>query len=200
GRLLRFLMVRAHSRADAEDAMQECFVNAYRYMSSYNSRWQFSTWLYRIALRELGKLPQTTTVAPEDEQIAQHIDQQIDQHAADPLATCIARDDRENLWLLARRLLSNEAFNTLWLRYAEDLSVREVARALGRPETWVKVVAHRAKKRLAAHSQVAGVAQARGAAKPRENPGKTPGKTPGNSPGKSKSNSREANIKCETAL
>ncbi len=141
-RLYRFLLVRACTRGDAEDALQECFINAYRYINSYDSRWQFSTWLYRIALRELGKLPQPASVPL--------LDEQPDHSAADPLAQCIARDDRKNLWLLAREVLSTDAFNALWLRYAEDLSVSEVARAMGRPVTWVKVVVHRAKKRLAA--------------------------------------------------
>lgn len=151
GKLLRFLVVRARTRADAEDAMQECFINAYRYIESYNPRWQFSTWLYRIALRELSKRPQ-----PAIEAVA---DLQVDQNAPDPLEACIASDDRHNLWLLARKLLSDEAFNTLWLRYAEDLSVSETARAMGRPATWVKVVVHRAKKRLAARSTDSAIRQ-----------------------------------------
>lgn len=143
-RLLRFLMARASSEADAEDALQECFVNAYRYIRTYNTRWQFSTWLYRIALRELAK-------------IARKSQRQVGlseppSGGSDPLAACIRQDDRDNLWLLARSCLSESAYTTLWLRYAEDLPVREVAMIVGRPETWVKVVLHRARKKLAAHS------------------------------------------------
>ena len=33
-RLLRFLLTRSASRADAEDAIQDTFINAYRYLSS----------------------------------------------------------------------------------------------------------------------------------------------------------------------
>ncbi|MEM6730147.1 MAG: sigma factor, partial [Myxococcota bacterium] len=46
--LFRFLLVRCRSRADAEDALQEALVNAYRYLHTYDDRWRFSTWLYRI--------------------------------------------------------------------------------------------------------------------------------------------------------
>lgn len=141
-RLYRFLRARAASTADAEDALQECFVNAYRYLSSYNSRWQFSTWLYRIALRELGKVSRANTAAGE---VADPV-----AGAADPLLECIREDDRDNLWLLARAGLNEPSYTALWLRYAEDLPIREVARIMGRPQTWVKVVLHRARKKLAA--------------------------------------------------
>jgi len=33
-RLLRFLLTRSSSRADAEDAVQDTFINAYRYLAS----------------------------------------------------------------------------------------------------------------------------------------------------------------------
>ncbi|MCH5378083.1 MAG: hypothetical protein JJ992_29345, partial [Planctomycetes bacterium] len=55
-RLLRFLVTRCTSVADAEDALQDTLINAYRYIHSYDPRWRFSTWLYRIAIRNAGKL------------------------------------------------------------------------------------------------------------------------------------------------
>lgn len=141
-RLYRFLVTRARSPADAEDAMQECFVSAYRYIASYDDRWRFSTWLYRIALRELGKLPKQ-----DDSGV---VDVHRSAAAPDPLIECMALDDSQNLWLLARKLLSEDSFTALWLRYAEDLPVKDVAHSMGRSATWVKVVVHRAKKRLSA--------------------------------------------------
>ena len=51
-RLLRFLLTRCPSYADAEDALQDTLINAYRYLYSYDPRWRFSTWLYRIATNE----------------------------------------------------------------------------------------------------------------------------------------------------
>jgi len=141
-RLYRFLLSRSGARADAEDAMQEAFVSAFRYLRSYDARWQFSTWLYRIALRELGKV------------VARHagtrtVRESEADTAADPLAACIAADQRKNLWLTARNVLGEQAYTALWLRYAEDMPVRDVARVMGRPATWVKVVVHRARRRLA---------------------------------------------------
>ena len=54
--LLRFLITRAPSYADAEDALQDTLINAFRYIHSYNAKWRFSTWLYRIAINNLSKM------------------------------------------------------------------------------------------------------------------------------------------------
>lgn len=137
-RLLRFLIARSPSREDAEDALQEAFVNAFRYLESYDPRWRFSTWLYRIAGRDASRIAARRQHAGEEEW----------RDAVDPLEACIAASRRENLWLTAKRQLSPEAFDAMWLRYAEDLPVSEVARAMARPETWTRVVLLRARRRL----------------------------------------------------
>jgi RNA polymerase sigma-70 factor (ECF subfamily) len=138
-RLLRFLITRCATRADAEDAMQDTFVNAWRYLASYNSRWRFSTWLYRIAIRNAAR-GGGRTASP---------DAGVAGDAPDPLEECIHAAERENLWLTARRLLSDDAYAAMWLRYAEDMPVKEVARALGRPQPWTRVTLLRARRRLA---------------------------------------------------
>ena len=53
--LFRFLLTRCSSYADAEDVLQDTLINAYRYLASYDPRWRFSTWLYRIAARNAGR-------------------------------------------------------------------------------------------------------------------------------------------------
>jgi len=40
----------ARNREDAEDAVQECFLNAFVHLRSFDGRSRFSTWLTRIAL------------------------------------------------------------------------------------------------------------------------------------------------------
>jgi len=140
-RLFRFLLTRCTSRADAEDAVQDAFVNAYRYLESYDPKWQFSTWLYRIAIRSAGRnAKRKATVETEVEGA----------HAPDLLQECIQAAERENLWLTAKRLLPQDVYAAMWLRYVEDMAVKEVARALGRPQSWTRVALLRARRRLAA--------------------------------------------------
>ena len=139
-RLFRFLLTRCPSRADAEDAMQDAFVNAYRYLESYDRRWQFSTWLYRIAIRNAVRNAKRQAT----------VETEAGEHAPDLLQECIQAAERENLWLTAKRLLPQDVYAAMWLRYAEDMPVKEVACALGRPQSWTRVALLRARRRLAA--------------------------------------------------
>lgn len=124
-------------------------MNAYRYIDSFNPRWRFSTWLFRIALRNAAKVTRISDAAQDE----------LPGDSADPLEACIADSDRRNLWLTARSLLSADAYAAMWLRYVEDMSVREVARALGRPTSWTKVVLLRSRRKLSA--EIAGVDETR---------------------------------------
>lgn len=137
-RLLRFLVTRCQSYADAEDALQDTFLSAFRYLHTYDARWRFSTWLYRIALRNAagprgpeGSDPDTLPAA-----------------GSDPLEQCIAASERQNLWLVARRVLSDDVYAALWLRTVEDMSVRDVATVVNRSESWTKVNLMRARQSL----------------------------------------------------
>jgi len=138
-RLLRFLLTRAACRADAEDAMQDAFISAYRYLASFDPRWRFSTWIYRIALRNLARQRNPAQTVSEDSLIAED----------DPLRDCIEQSERENVWLAAKRLLSDEAYSAMWLRYVEDMSVKEISRALDKSLSWTKVTLLRGRRKLA---------------------------------------------------
>ncbi len=136
--LFRFLLTRCRSRADAEDALQDTLINAYRYLHTYDARWRFSTWLYRIALRNAMRADRGDAAVLED----------VADAAAGPLENAIAASERRNLWSVARRALSDDVYAALWLRYAEDLPVREVASALDRSVSWTKVNLLRARRTL----------------------------------------------------
>ena len=137
-RLLRFLLTRCTSHADAEDALQDTFIAAYRYLHSYDPRWRFSTWLYRIAIRNAQKTRQQNVVEIGD----------LSDEEDDPLLHCIAASETENLWISARRVLNDDVFAAMWLRYAEDMSINDISKALDRSDSWTKVNLLRARKAL----------------------------------------------------
>lgn len=150
-RLLAFLAPYANHHAhDVEDLVQETFMRAYRHLEGYNPRWAFSTWLFRIAVRlaisEGRKRQRRARVVTADVRAVSLI-------ASDPPppACVIARDEREGLWGLAERSLPPEQYAMLWLTYVEQMSAREVGRAMGRTRAAVKVGVHRARRRLAEH-------------------------------------------------
>lgn len=136
--LLRFLVTRTSSFADAEDALQDTLVNAYRYLNSFDAKWRFSTWLYRIAINNAMKMR-----TPENEEL-----QDLDDEESGPLEQCIATAERENLWLSATRVLNDEVFSAMWLRYVEDMSVTDIAAVLERSVSWTKVNLLRARRQL----------------------------------------------------
>jgi RNA polymerase sigma-70 factor (ECF subfamily) len=140
-RLLRFLLTRCASLADAEDVLQDTLINAYRYINTYDPRWRFSTWLYRIAIRNAGKLREPDFVDV-DSVSGLHDEEN------DPLLQCIANSERENLWVVARQLLNDDVFAAMWLRYAEDMSVNDISTALDRSVSWTKVNLMRGRRAL----------------------------------------------------
>jgi RNA polymerase sigma-70 factor (ECF subfamily) len=140
-RLLRYLQTRATTRADAEDAVQDTFISAYRYLYSFNPRWRFSTWIYRIAIRNAARQSKGDTY---------DVEAIIDEDAPDPLEECIVASDKENVWLTAKRLLNQDAYAAMWLRYVEDMSIKEIARAMEKTQSWTKVTLLRGRRSLSA--------------------------------------------------
>lgn len=49
-KLYSFILRMTYSRQDAEELLQEVFIRAYNNLDRYDSRYMFSTWIYRIAL------------------------------------------------------------------------------------------------------------------------------------------------------
>ena len=126
----------------AEDLAQDVFVKAHRAMGRYREGHSFAAWIYTIArrtaishLRRLHRQDRPLEVESVD--------------TRDPASIAGDRDERESLWNQARRLLKEPQFTALWLRYGEDLSIRDTAAAMQRSRTSVKVLLHRARARLA---------------------------------------------------
>ncbi len=141
-RLLRFLLTRCASFADAEDALQDTLINAFRYLHTYDPRWRFSTWLYRIAIRNAGKLRRHDVVDFTTEF------GDLRDEETDPMQQCIADSESENLWVSARRLLNDEVYAAMWLRYTEDMSVADISKTLDRSVSWTKVNLMRGRRAL----------------------------------------------------
>ena len=131
-------MTRCASHADAEDVLQDTLIAAYKYLNSYDPRWRFSTWLYRIAIRNAQKIRSENVVEFGD----------LSDEESDPLLHCISASESENLWISARRVLNDDVFAATWLRYAEDMSINDISKALDRTDSWTKVNLLRARKAL----------------------------------------------------
>ena len=142
--LFQFLLVRVGDAREAEELTHESFVRAWVHLDRYRTRWRFSTWLYTIARRlavthhrDRGRRAvalETETVAPDGE----------------PHESLGERELCHNVWTVARRVLNPEQVSALWLRYAEGRDCDEVGRVLGKRPTAIRVLLHRARRKLAA--------------------------------------------------
>ncbi len=146
-RLFNFLLRRCGSITDAEDLAQETFVRAWRAIGQYNPRWQFSTWLFTIAHR----LAVTEYRRRRRERAMQGHGDPATGHADDPASVVAHREESRLIWDLADRVLGQTQREALWLRYAEDLSIRAIARVLGKTPVTVRVTLFRAREALDAH-------------------------------------------------
>ena len=150
GRLFNFLVRRTATTHDAEDLVQDAFVRAWQRIDQYDPRWQFSTWLFTIANRLA-----ITHGRRRQREIGWVDGQEVPTVERDDPGRAVA--DRELcglLWETAERILSESQRTVLWLRYAEELSNKDIARVLGRSQISVRVTLFRAREALAAHEQV----------------------------------------------
>ena len=135
-RLYHYLIARCHNSYDAEDVLQDTFINAYKYIDSYQPQWQFSTWLFTIANRLIKK---QHCLYYNHEEIS---DLLVDEHNQPAI-------DRNNIWVQIKNTLKPEAYDALWFFYIEELSIKEIAKVLQHSQSWVKISLFRSKKKLA---------------------------------------------------
>jgi RNA polymerase sigma-70 factor, ECF subfamily len=143
------------NREDAEDAVQEGLLSAYRNLPQFQHRSQFSTWFTRIvinaSLMQLRRRRQRAGTISLDE------DQQED---STTLATVVADPGRSPEQIYAgaesRSILENSIKDlpqflrpALEFRYLVGLSCQETARALSLSEGSVKAYLHRGRLKLA---------------------------------------------------
>lgn len=145
-RLYHYLLGKCNSTSDAEDILQETFINAYKYLHSYNPRWQFSTWLFTIANRILS---QYNPVKYECMNSQLDHSTEMDDH----------KIDQHNIWKQVKRIVSGPAYDVLWFFYIEELSIKEIAEILQRSQSWVKISLFRSKRKLAANKTIINLSQ-----------------------------------------
>ena len=145
-RVFRFLL-RKHSSADTQDITQETFLQAWTGLKSYDSRWEFSTWLFTIAYRASAgffrqKRRDVMRDASRDEEVLGRIPQPENGSAEETQISV------KNIWDTAREVLPEPQMTAMWLFYVEEKSVREIAHIMGRTEVSVKMLLFRGRKKL----------------------------------------------------
>ncbi len=149
-RLYRLARAALRDDAEAEDALQEAYLAAYRSMGRFRGESSLSTWLSRLVLNEcLGRLRRSER----RRRVMPIVSSALEINAvaggdSDLPERIIAR--RQLRSLLESKLDElPESFRLVFvLRSVEEMSVRETARTLGIPEGTVRTRYHRARTLL----------------------------------------------------
>jgi len=141
GRLYAFLYQKTSNHHLAQDLLQSTFVTAYRKLHQYNPQYAFTTWIYTIASRlAINHFRRKRLLESE------HADGVTD---TTPSSELIASEKAESIWSRARALLTGNQFAALWHFYGEDRNLAETADVMGKSVGSVKVLLHRARRKLA---------------------------------------------------
>jgi RNA polymerase sigma-70 factor (ECF subfamily) len=131
------------NREDAEEAIQDAFVRAYRALEDYEDRERFSAWLARILVNQCR-----TMLARTRRREAVFLD--VDPRELD---VAVAGHEVSGTWPELEHALTKlpvEQREAIVLKYADDLTYEEMARITGAGESALKMRVQRAFARLRA--------------------------------------------------
>jgi RNA polymerase sigma-70 factor (ECF subfamily) len=141
--LLRAAISRLTQRELAEEAVQETFLCAHRWLATYDSRFSFRTWLWTILLNQCtrqGKREARAGVRGQESGVRS----QESEGSEQPLSRLLSRETSELVEELLGRLPEVQA-DALRLRFFGELTFPEIAAAMGCSEAGAK---HRVKTGL----------------------------------------------------
>jgi RNA polymerase sigma-70 factor (ECF subfamily) len=141
GRIYRFVSHHCWNASDAQELTQDVFVAAHRGITRFDPSRSFATWLFTIARHKCIDYSRARRTV-----LSEGLPEPTDEN--DPGAMLVRREAGEDLWCVARAALSELQYDALWLRYAEDMEVADIARVMKRTRTHVKVLLFRARLRL----------------------------------------------------
>jgi RNA polymerase sigma-70 factor (ECF subfamily) len=151
-KLYNFSLRMCRDAADAEDTVQETFLNVFRYLKDFRYETKFKNWLYRVAASTCIKKRRKSKFAPQrelslDEFLPQdetEIPDQVPRWALMPLDKLLS-DELSDKINAAIFTLPEKYRLVIVLRDIEGFSTAETAQILNLSDANVKVRLHRAR-------------------------------------------------------
>lgn len=145
--IFRLVFFRTRSRIDSEDLTQDIFLSAFKYLPQLKDSDRFRPWLYRIALNRVNDFHRKNKFLAylgitESREDADAVD--IEPHRNPGALDSMIR---EEFWLHVRQLskrFSRMEKEVFFLRFLDDLNLREIAQTLNKSESAVKTHLYRA--------------------------------------------------------
>lgn len=145
-KLFSFLVKMTCSKHDSEEILQEVFIRAFNNINKYDSRWKFSTWIYRIAINTyksyMKKAKRLQTVPIDDAIVNRNIT-----GVGNP-ENIFERNERQREIISLINGLKDKQRIPLVLKYVKDFSYAEISDILGISEEAAKMRVQRAKSNI----------------------------------------------------
>jgi RNA polymerase sigma-70 factor (ECF subfamily) len=146
GRLFGLVLMMVRQPTGAEEVTQDAFVRAYTHIGDYDDRRPFYPWLATIAVRLAQNwLRRHWREVRRDGTSLETVQEPGATAAA--LSGLLANERSRRLWQAVAALPSGERTSVI-LYYRDEMSVRDIARALGVTTGTVKTLLFRARRHL----------------------------------------------------
>jgi RNA polymerase sigma-70 factor, ECF subfamily len=149
--IFRMIYYRTRSRMDAEDVAQEVFLQAYRSLSKLKDVNRFRSWLFTIAVNRVRDFHRKRRLlaflgisASEEEDQSPELERD---RGPDALHQLMRREFWDGVEKLSGRFSSAER-EVFFLRFVDQLSIKEIADVLKKSESAVKTHLYRALKKF----------------------------------------------------
>jgi len=126
------------NKPDAEEAAQDAFVKAFKYLAGFNREAKFSTWFYRIVFNTAVSYKRKQKIK------LQSIETVRIGYSQDGME----RSDKKKFIDQAIGKLNEADRIAITLFYLQEFSLEEIAEVTGSPANTIKVRIHRARHRL----------------------------------------------------
>jgi RNA polymerase sigma-70 factor (ECF subfamily) len=131
---------------DSEEIVQDSFVKAFKGLNNFKNESQFSTWFYRIVYNTaISSIRHKKLIAIE---INNNLTATLDNNQIECAIKNLDDKDRKQLIKEALAKLNAIDYTILSLYYFEDLSLKEIAKIVGKEKGYLKVLLQRARLKL----------------------------------------------------
>jgi len=144
-KLFRYIRIKIQNKQQAEDILQEAFIKTWRNLHLFTVEGgNFQAWMYRITSNCMNDYFRKIYRQPE----SLELNENIDKPSGENLQKAVADKFETEQLLQAFDLLPAQYKEILELRFVQDLSPDETAKILNKSNLAVRVLQHRALKKL----------------------------------------------------
>lgn len=159
--IFRLVFFRTRSRMDSEDLTQDIFLSAFKYLPQLKDSDRFRPWLYRIAINRVRDFHRKKKFLAFFGMSSEEVREEADPADVEPHSDPGALDKviRDEFWSHVRQLskrfspMEKEVF---FLRFVDNLNLRETAQILKKSESAVKTHLYRAVRKFKEDSALSG--------------------------------------------